>query len=112
VADFVIRRWELVPYSGEQAPPHVHFGSDEGFCVLKGRLEVRFGGQRTLLGPGEHLIVPAGTTHTFATVGGQSATLLAVLTPEVDALVEALHTVPPHDRDALWARYNSAVVAL
>jgi hypothetical protein len=26
---FVVRRWDLTPYPGDQAPPHVHRESDE-----------------------------------------------------------------------------------
>lgn len=109
--DFVVRRWDLEPHPGDQAPPHVHHRSDEAFCVLGGRLEVLVGGTRRILEQGDHLTVPAGTTHTFATVGTAGAQVLVVMTPEVDALVEALHAAPTEEeRSAVWARYHSAVV--
>ena len=111
--DFVIRRWDLAHYPGDQAPPHVHHGSDEAFCVLRGRLEVLFGDTRRILEPGEFLTVPAGTTHTFATVDPDGADVLAVMAPEVDQLVAALHAAPTDDERAeVWARYHSAVVDL
>ena len=109
MGDFVIQRWDLDPYPGDQAPPHVHHASDEGFCVLAGRLEVLVGDERRVLGPGEHVVVPAGTTHTFATVDDAPVSVLAVMTEEVDALVTALHQVATdEERDAVWARFRSA----
>jgi quercetin dioxygenase-like cupin family protein len=113
MGDFVIRRWDLDPYPGDMAPPHVHHASDEAFCVLDGRLEVLVGVERRALGPGEHVIVPAGTTHTFATIGDAPVSVLAVMTEEIDALVAALHQVStPAERDAVWARFRSAPVAM
>jgi uncharacterized cupin superfamily protein len=113
MADFVIHRWDLAHYPGDQAPPHVHHASDEAFCVLRGRLEVLLGDERRIIGPGEHLTVPAGTTHTFATVDPDGADILAVMTPEIDELVSQLHTpMTDEERDALWARHRSSVVEI
>jgi mannose-6-phosphate isomerase-like protein (cupin superfamily) len=110
VAAFVIRRWDLQPYPGDQAPLHVHHASDEAFCVLEGRLEVQVGDERRALRAGEHVVVPAGTAHTFATVGDEPVSVFAVMTEEVDELVSALHEVAPDERAAVWARYRSAEV--
>lgn len=113
MTDFVIRRWDLEPYPGDQAPPHVHRRSDEAFCVLEGQLEVLVGDTRHLLGPGDYLTVPAGTTHTFATVGTTGVRVLVVMTPEVDELIAALHgAATDEERAGVWAKYNSAVVAV
>jgi uncharacterized cupin superfamily protein len=109
VADFVIREWNLDPYPGDQAPCHVHHGSDEAFYVLDGELEVLEGDERRILTSGELAFIPAGTTHTFANRGPAPARILVVMTPEVDDLISALHA---GDADAaVWARYNSSVVA-
>jgi quercetin dioxygenase-like cupin family protein len=111
VDDFVVRRWDLEPYPGDQAPPHVHHRSAEAFCVLRGRLEVLVGDTRRVLEQGDYVTVPAGTTHTFATVDTAGAQVLVVMTQEVDQLVQALHTAPTdEDRAAVWARYNSEIV--
>jgi uncharacterized cupin superfamily protein len=113
MSDFVIRRWDLKPHPGDQAPPHVHYRSDEAFCVLSGRLEVLVGDTRRVLGPGDHVTVPAGTTHTFATVGELEAQILVVMTPEVDELIGALHgAATDAERAAVWARYHSEPVTL
>ena len=111
--DFVLRRWDLEPYPGDQAPPHVHHRSDEAFCVLRGRLEVLVGDTRRVLEQGEYLTIAAGTTHTFATVDTAGAQVLVVMTREVDELIQALHAaLTDEDRAAAWDRYNSEVVEL
>jgi quercetin dioxygenase-like cupin family protein len=113
VNDFVLRRWDLEPYPGDQAPPHVHHRSDEAFCVLRGRLEVLVGDTRRVLEQGEYVTVAAGTVHTFATVDAAGAQMLVVMTREVDELIQALHTASTdEERVNVWARYNSEVVEL
>ena len=108
--DFVIRRWDLMPYPGDQAPRHVHNSGDEAFCVFEGSLEVVLGKERRVLGPGDVAMVPAGTVHTFATHGDRVVRMIAVMSPEVDALVEALHAPSGDDAAEVWARYDSEIV--
>ena len=110
MADFVIERWDLDPYPGDQAPPHVHYGSQEAFCVLSGQLDVRYGAETRRLAEGDYVVIPAGTVHTFATVGGRPSRILVVMSPEVQALIAALHAASsPEERDAAWAAHNSAL---
>jgi quercetin dioxygenase-like cupin family protein len=110
MADFVLRRWDLDPYPGDQAPLHVHRSGDEGFVVLSGLLDVLVDKQRHRLGSGEFIVVPAGTPHTFATVGDEPVSLVVSMTPDIDELVRMLHTVPPEEMPAVWARFDSTVV--
>jgi quercetin dioxygenase-like cupin family protein len=110
VADFVLREWTLAPQLGDQAPPHVHHGSDEAFYVLEGRLEVLAGDERRSLATGEMVIIPAGTVHTFNSRGPEHARILVVMTPEIDALISALHSAAPGAQAGVWARYNSSVI--
>lgn len=62
---------------------------------------------------GELAFIPAGTVHTFANRGSAATRVLPVMTPEIDALISALHS---GERDGtgetVWARYNSSVVDL
>ena len=60
-------------------PPHAA-AADELVVVLDGRLRARTGGAEHLLGPGDHLIVPAGTIHEAA--AETPARLLLVGPPE------------------------------
>ena len=110
MADFVLRRWDLDPHPGDQAPLHVHRSGDEGFVVLQGRLDVVLGTRRQRLESGEFIVVPAGTPHTFATVGNEPVSLVVSMTPDIDELVRTLHTVSPEERPAVWARFDSVVV--
>lgn len=111
MADFVVREWVLVPYPGDQAPPHVHHGSDEAFYVLDGQLEVLVGDERRILATGDLAFVPAGTIHTFANHGPGSTRVLAIMTPEIDALISALHSAGPGAaQDAVWAAHNASAV--
>jgi len=74
---------------------------------------VLVGDARHVLDQGDYLTIPAGTTHTFATVDGAGAQVLAVMTREVDELVQALHAASTdEERAAVWARYHSEVVEL
>lgn len=110
VADFVIREWNLAPYPGDQAPPHVHHGSDEAFYVLDGELEVLEGEERRILPAGELAYIPAGTRHTFANRGPGQTRILVVMTQEIAELITALHSEPGTSPDVIWARYNASVV--
>jgi quercetin dioxygenase-like cupin family protein len=110
VADFVIREWNLAPYPGDQAPPHVHHGSDEAFYVLDGELEVLEGEERRILAAGELAYIPAGTVHTFANRGPGQTRVLAVMTPEIAELIDALHSESGVSPDEIWARHNASVV--
>jgi mannose-6-phosphate isomerase-like protein (cupin superfamily) len=110
MADFVIRRWDLEPYPGDQAPLHVHRSGDEGFVVVRGRLDVVVGPDRLRLEPGEFVVVPAGTPHTFATVGDEPVSVAVAMTPAIDELVRTLHTVTPEEMPEVWARFDSELV--
>ena len=108
VNDFVLKRWQLDPYPGDQAPPHIHDTSDEAFCVLSGTLEVLVGDKRRHVHLGEYVEIPAGTVHTFATVGNESVTMLAVMTVEVDNLITALHSATGEsEHSSVWEQFRS-----
>jgi quercetin dioxygenase-like cupin family protein len=108
--DFVIREWTLRPHDGDQAPLHVHHRGDEAFYVLEGRIDVQDGDTRHRLVAGQMHVVEAGSVHTFATVDtDQSARVLVVMTPEIDRLIQQLHT-DDVDRSAVWADHHSSLV--
>jgi quercetin dioxygenase-like cupin family protein len=110
MADFVVERWDLGPFPGDQAPPHIHHASDEAFGVISGRLEVLVGDERKVLEPGDLQVVAAGTVHTFATVGDEPVRMYCVMTSEVDALIKALHAASTdEERAAAWADHRSSL---
>ncbi len=105
--DFVMRRWDLSPVPYPQAPLHIHDRGDEAFAVLSGELDVTLGTEVTRLHPGEFVVVPAGTAHTFATVDDLPVSVLVTMAPHIDELIQELHRVPDEERDTVWARYDS-----
>jgi quercetin dioxygenase-like cupin family protein len=108
VTDFVLKRWHLDPYPGDQAPPHIHDASDEAFCVISGDLEVLVGDERRVLHQGDFIEIPAGTVHTFATFGDEPVTMVAVMTTEIDDLVTALHQgTSDVERSSIWTTFRS-----
>ena len=48
--------------------------------------------------------------HTFASRGPGDVRVLVVMTPEIDALIQALHCGGHEDQAAIWARHNASVV--
>ncbi len=111
MAGFVVQRWDLEPYPGDQSPAHIHHESDEAFGVVSGRLEVLVGTERRILEAGDLVVVPAGTPHTFATVDDHPVRMYCVMTPEIDALITALHAAEDDDeRAAAWLSHRSTVV--
>jgi quercetin dioxygenase-like cupin family protein len=54
----------LAPH-GESPPLHTHLAEDETFAVLEGELRVRAGDADVRVGPGEALLAPKKTAHTY-----------------------------------------------
>jgi effector-binding domain-containing protein len=107
VADFVLREWNLAPYPGDQAPPHIHHRSDEAFIVPEGELEVLVGEERKVRAAGEFAVIPAGTVHTFATHGDAGCRVIAVMTPEIADLIQARHSGEPVA--GVWTRHHASL---
>ena len=49
----------------DMAPLHTHDRDDEAFYVLEGTLAFQIGDGEVAVPAGEHIVVPAGTVHTF-----------------------------------------------
>ena len=77
---YALLEWEAPP--GAASPPvHLHHRTDEGFYVLSGTYRFLVG-DKTIDGPpGAHVLVPAGTPHTFWNSGEAPARCLIILTP-------------------------------
>jgi mannose-6-phosphate isomerase-like protein (cupin superfamily) len=62
--------WDLRLAPGGRVPSgHIHPGQEERFTVREGRLRFRIAGRTVVVGPGESVVVPAGTAHHFANAG-------------------------------------------
>jgi hypothetical protein len=58
---------------GGGVPPHIHHAMEERFTVRSGRAEFLAGRRWVSAGPGETVIVPAGTRHAFRNGGDEVA---------------------------------------
>ena len=68
---------------GFALPPHSH-SSDETLVLLKGKLEVSIGGDRTVLKPGDYAVIPAGTVHSLKNVGWSRLEMVASFSGPLD----------------------------
>ena len=78
------------------APPeHSHPRQVETFKVERGRLGYVLGSQRRTAEPGEVVVVPAGTNHTFWSVGDDDLIVLAEIRPAMrsEDFIETIHVL-------------------
>ena len=78
--------------SGFVAARHVHPHQEERFDVLSGTVGFRVGREKVLAGPGQTLIVPAGTGHTFWNAGDDVAHFTCEVRPalQFEQLIETM----------------------
>jgi mannose-6-phosphate isomerase-like protein (cupin superfamily) len=89
--DLVLVDWTAPAGTRNQAPLHVHHADDEAWLVLDGALGVRVGERDVVLGPGEAVLVPAGTPHTFWNARAETTRYVLAMTPRIRRLIDALH---------------------
>jgi mannose-6-phosphate isomerase-like protein (cupin superfamily) len=110
--DFSLMERTLPP-GGRRPPAHRHVNCSEAFFVLDGQLSFVLDGEDLAGGPGDFLLVPRGTAHTFGNASGEPARLLVLHAPAMDAYFEELHRLwasgqPPATADerALMSRFG------
>lgn len=59
----------LFLFDGQTCPAHEHGIKHETFFVVKGRAEMRAGGETTVLNEGDVYAMAPGTTHSFSALG-------------------------------------------
>jgi len=89
----------------------VHDTDDEAWYVLEGRLRVRLDGDEVEAGPGDVAFAPPGTVHTFWNPAPGRTRYLALMTPEIAALIRELHAPGTTDRAAVFRRHDSRLLA-
>ena len=106
---FVLAEWTDPGGGGDPpmyiAPLHVHHDDDEAWYVLEGALRVRRGEQDVDVPVGGALIVPRGTPHTFWNPQPAPTRYLLVMTPRINALIEAIHALTERDEAILAATF-------
>jgi quercetin dioxygenase-like cupin family protein len=70
--------WTVEIAPGSPGLPH-RITREEVFVVLAGTAEVGLAGDTSLAGPGDAIVVPAGTTFTLAAAGDEPLRALCVL---------------------------------
>jgi quercetin dioxygenase-like cupin family protein len=71
---------ELTP-SAFLAAEHIHLHQEEKFEILEGRIRLRSGGDESVREPGEIVVVPAGSPHSWAPEDGKGARVRLTFTP-------------------------------
>jgi mannose-6-phosphate isomerase-like protein (cupin superfamily) len=110
--DFSLMERTLPP-GGRRPPPHRHTNCSEAYFVLDGLVAVTITGDELSLGPGDFVLVPRGTAHTFGNGGERESRLLVIHAPAMDAYFAGLHDLwnrgqaPTQDEErALMARFG------
>ena len=85
----------FVEPNGAVAAAHVHPAQEERFEVLAGEVEFRLGKRKLVAGPGDRVLVPAGTPHRFRNVGDETAHFVCEVTPalEFEQLIETMFSL-------------------
>jgi mannose-6-phosphate isomerase-like protein (cupin superfamily) len=111
-ATFVVADWtDPGTHPGRPiAGLHVHHEDDEAWLVLSGRLGFQVGSDTAEIGPGESLLVPAGTAHSYWNVLGSPTRYLLVMTPRIKQLIEALHRGDRDDYPAIFREHASELL--
>lgn len=112
-SDFVIAEWSD---SGDSewewiAPLHIHHSDDEAWYVLEGALRFRVGEEIFEAEPGSAVLAPKGIPHAYGNARrGQLARYLLVMTPNIQALVQALHAPGASDYPAIFRAHDSELL--
>ncbi len=82
----------FVEPDGAVAAAHVHPAQEERFEVLAGELEFKVGKQTIVAGPGDRILVPAGTAHRFRNTGPETAHFVCEVSPALgfEQLIETM----------------------
>lgn len=72
---------QFVRGNNSEVPEHVHPRQEERFVVLSGRMGVRAVGNEQVLEPGEEVLIPPGTPHTFWNAGDEELHHVVELRP-------------------------------
>src|ERR1700722_821165 len=65
---------------GGGPPPHRH-DFEESFIILEGQIEATFRGEKSVVGAGETIHIPANAPHSFSNTSERAARLLCVCAP-------------------------------
>ena len=79
-----VLRNELWAEPGSKTPVHFHPAIEERFEILEGDFVFTAGKEKRPAGPGDRIVVPAGTRHAFQNVGEGEAHFVCEIEPASD----------------------------
>jgi len=88
------------------APLHLHHNDDEAWYVLEGKLCIKLGDDTVEAGPGAAVLVPRGTPHTYWNPDPRPVRYLLFMTPNIHALIHAIHATTDRSPDAMRALFR------
>jgi mannose-6-phosphate isomerase-like protein (cupin superfamily) len=77
----LLRFEQFVRGGTPEVAEHYHPRQEERFVVISGTMGLRAAGSERILGPGEEIVVPPGTPHTFWNAGEEELHQLVELRP-------------------------------
>ena len=85
----------FVKPNGFVAKAHIHPSQDERFEVLKGSLMFKLDGKELPAGPGDRILVPAGSKHQFWNAGDEEAHFVCEVRPALkfEQLIETMFSL-------------------
>jgi uncharacterized cupin superfamily protein len=95
-----------LPPGGRMPPPHRHVANDEAYYVLDGEVTFLLDGTERVESRDSWVLIPGGVAHTFGNRSSQTASLLVLHAPPLDAYFAELHElwhrdVPPTNTEEL-----------
>ena len=88
------------------APLHVHHHDDEAWYVVEGTLRVKKGDEEVEARAGSAVFVPRGTPHTYWNPSSELLRYLLIMTPNIYALVKAIHAAQDRSPAALQTLFQ------
>ena len=81
-ADFIDGRLQMINWAklpaNKSFRQHYHQDMQEVFVIVRGRASMEIDGETAKLGPGDLVIVPAGSVHSMTTLGNQDVEYLVI----------------------------------
>ncbi|MGX9965459.1 cupin domain-containing protein [Roseomonas sp. F4] len=101
---------ESLAEPGCATPLHLH-AEEETFYVLEGRPTFRLGEKIFAAGPGDLVLIPAGTPHGWINAADRPCRMLATFAPGgVETLFPRLAGLSPQEMTSLAASYGTIVL--
>jgi mannose-6-phosphate isomerase-like protein (cupin superfamily) len=105
-ADLVIAEWTAPGCPPDEtpeliAPLHIHHNDDEAWYVLEGTLGFQIGDAKFEANVHDAVVAPRGMKHTYWNPKPVPARYLIVMTAQISALIDAIHSTEQRDPESM-----------